>query len=53
MPKVNPADFKKFIGNFEIFCRRKGLDKEEVEGVLYTTGVFDIQVKRMQGSSQI
>jgi ABC-type ATPase with predicted acetyltransferase domain len=49
MPKVIPADFKKFIGNFEIFCRRKGLDKEEVEGVLYTTGVFDIQVKKDAG----
>lgn len=46
IPKVVPADFKKFLGNFEIFCRKKGLDKEETEGILYTTGVFDPLVKK-------
>jgi IS1 family transposase len=40
-PKVTPADFKKFLGNFRIFCRRRKLDEEEVDGYFYTTGVFD------------
>jgi len=40
-PKVVPSDFKKFIGNFGIFCRKRKLDEEEVEGILYTTGLFD------------
>jgi hypothetical protein len=40
-PKVTPADFKKFLGNFGIFCRTRKLDDAEVEGFLYTTGVFE------------
>lgn len=40
-PKVIPSDFKKFIGNFRIFCKKRHLDEEEVEGYFYTTGVFE------------
>lgn len=40
-PKVIPSDFKKFIGNFGIFCKKRKLEEEEVEGYFYTTGVFD------------
>lgn len=40
-PKVISSDFKKFIGNFRIFCKRKRIDEKEVEGYFYTTGVFD------------
>lgn len=40
-PKVIPADFKKFLGNFRIFCKRRRLAEEEVEGYFYTTGIFD------------
>lgn len=59
--KVIPSDFKKFIGNFRIFCRKRHLDEEEVEGYFYTTGVFDptvmsqarqfsnIKLKRIKG----
>jgi IS1 family transposase len=45
-PKVVPADFKKFLGNFRIFCRKRKLDEEEVEGIFYTTGIFDPLVKK-------
>lgn len=45
-PKVVPADFKKFLGNFRIFCAKRKLAEEEVEGVFYTTGVFDPLVKK-------
>ncbi len=60
-PKVIPSDFKKFIGNFRIFCKKRKLDEEEVEGYFYTTGVFDptivsqarqfsnIKLKRIRG----
>ena len=44
-PKVVPSDFKKFLGNFRIFCRKRKLDEEEVDGILYTTGLFDPLVK--------
>ncbi|MGQ9460774.1 MAG: hypothetical protein ACUVRA_06050 [Candidatus Bathyarchaeaceae archaeon] len=44
-PKVVPLDFKKFLGNFGIFCRQRKLDEEEVEGILCTTGIFDPLVK--------
>jgi Holliday junction resolvase-like predicted endonuclease len=44
--KVIPADFKKFLGNFEIFCSEEKLDKNKVEGIRDTTGVFDPEVKR-------
>lgn len=40
-PKVTPADFKKFLGNFRIFCKKRKLDEKEVKGYFYTTGVFD------------
>lgn len=60
-PKVIPSDLKKYIGNFKIFCKRRHLDEEEVEGYFYTTGVFDpivvsqarqfpnIKLKRIRG----
>ena len=44
-PKVVPLDFKKFLGNFRIFCKKRRLDEEEVEGIVYTTGIFDPLVK--------
>lgn len=40
-PKVTPADFKKFLGNFRIFCKKRKLDEKEVKRYFYTTGVFD------------
>lgn len=40
-PKVIPSDFKKFLGNFRIFCKKRRLDEEEVKGFFYTTGIFD------------
>jgi len=43
--KVTPEDFKKFIGNMNLYIHKKGLDKELVEGYLFTTGVFDKDVK--------
>lgn len=60
-PKVVPADFKKFLGNFRIFCRKRRLEEEEVTGYFYTTGVYDptvvtqarqfpnIKLKRLRG----
>ena len=45
-PKVVPVDFKKFLGNFRIFCAKRKVAEEEVEGVFYTTGVFDPIVKK-------
>lgn len=60
-PKVVPADFKKFLGNFRIFCKKRKLEEEEVEGYFYTTGVYDpivvtqarqfsnIKLKRLRG----
>jgi len=44
-PKVIPEDFKKFIGNLNIFMKRKKLDKEDVTGYLITTGIFDANVR--------
>jgi len=43
--KVTPEDFKKFVGNMNLFIRKKGLDKEHVQGYLITTGVFDKDAK--------
>jgi len=43
--KVVPADFKKFVGSMNLYIRKKKLDKEHVKGYLYTTGVFDSDVK--------
>ena len=40
-PKVVSSDFKKFLGNFRIFCKKRKLDEDEVKGFFYTTGVFD------------
>jgi len=42
--KVVPADFKKFLGNFNIFARKRKLDPKEVTGYFYTTGVFDAEI---------
>ena len=39
--KVNPEDLKKFVGNMNLYIRKKGLDKDLVKGYLFTTGVFD------------
>lgn len=43
--KVTPEDFKKFIGNMNLFIKKKDLDKDFVQGYLITTGVFDKDVK--------
>ncbi len=43
--KVIPSDFKKFIGSMNLYIRKKRLDPELVTGYLYTTGVFDSDVK--------
>lgn len=42
---VVPADLKKFVGSMNLYIRKKGLDKEHVKGYLYTTDVFDKNVK--------
>lgn len=44
-PKVIPADFKKFVGSMRLYIRKKGLDPKYVMGYLYTTGIFDKDVK--------
>jgi hypothetical protein len=51
--KVTPEDLKKFIGNMSIFVRRRDLDEEHVQGYLYTTGVFDKDVKNQARVSNI
>ena len=43
--KVTPEDFKKFIGNMNLYINKKGLDKNLVKGYLFTTGVFDKDTK--------
>jgi Holliday junction resolvase-like predicted endonuclease len=43
--KVTPEDFKKFIGNMNLYINKKGLDKDLVKGYLFTTGVFDKDAK--------
>lgn len=43
--KVIPADFKKFVGSMNFYIRKKKLDPELVKGYLYTTGIFDKDVK--------
>jgi Holliday junction resolvase-like predicted endonuclease len=43
--KVTPEDFKKFIGNMNLYLSKKGLDKNLVKGYLFTTGVFDKDTK--------
>jgi hypothetical protein len=43
--KVTPEDFKKFIGNMNLYIQKKGLDKDLVKGYLFTSGVFDKDVK--------
>jgi len=43
--RVTPADFKKFIGNMNLYIKKKKLNKDNVIGYLYTTGVFDADVK--------
>jgi hypothetical protein len=43
--KVIPEDFKKFVGNMNLLMRKKGLDRDQVRGYLYTTGIFDKDVR--------
>ena len=43
--KVTPADFKKFVGSMNLYIKKKGLEGKLVKGYLYTTGVFDKDVK--------
>jgi Holliday junction resolvase-like predicted endonuclease len=43
--KVTPEDFKKFVGNMNLYISKKGLDKDLVKGYLFTTGVFDKDTK--------
>jgi len=43
--KVTPEDFKKFVGNMNLYINKKGLNKDLVKGYLFTTGVFDKDVK--------
>ena len=38
---VAPIDFKKFIGNLNVFRTKNKISDENIEGYLYTTGVFD------------
>jgi HJR/Mrr/RecB family endonuclease len=43
--KVTPEDLKKFVGNMNLYISKKGLNKDLVKGYLFTTGVFDKDVK--------
>jgi Holliday junction resolvase-like predicted endonuclease len=43
--KVTPEDFKKFVGNMNLYISKKGIDKDSVKGYLFTTGVFDKDAK--------
>lgn len=43
--KVIPQDFKKFLGNFNLYKSRQKIDDTDIVGYLYTTGVFDPEVK--------
>jgi len=43
--KVIPADFKKFVGNMRLYIRKNKLDPQLTKGYLYTTGVFDKDVR--------
>jgi Holliday junction resolvase-like predicted endonuclease len=43
--KVNPEDLKKFVGNMNLYINKKGLNKDLVKGYLFTTGVFDKDVR--------
>jgi hypothetical protein len=43
--KVTPEDFKKFIGNMNLYIGKKGIDKDLVKGYLFTTGIFDKDTK--------
>ena len=39
--KVVPSDFKNFIGNFNLFMKKKRIKEEKnITGYLYTTGIF-------------
>ncbi|MCL5877398.1 MAG: restriction endonuclease [Candidatus Bathyarchaeota archaeon] len=43
--KVIPEDFKKFVGNMNLFINKRGLNKDHVQGYLITTGIFDKDTK--------
>lgn len=43
--KVTPEDFKKFVGNMNLYINKKRIDKDFVKGYLFTTGVFDKDTK--------
>jgi Holliday junction resolvase-like predicted endonuclease len=43
--KVTPEDFKKFAGTMNLYIQKKGLDEDFVTGYLFTTGIFDKDVK--------
>ena len=44
--KVIPSDWKKFLGNFNTFKRRKKIEDENITGYLYTTGLFDPGIRK-------
>lgn len=44
--KVIPSDWKKFLGNFNTFKKRKKVEDENIAGYLYTTGLFDSGVRK-------
>jgi len=43
--KVVSADFKKLLGNLIIYIKKNNLNTDCVKGYLYTTGLFDREVR--------
>lgn len=40
------ADFEKFLGKFSSFKQRKNIADDQITGWLYTTGLFELKVRR-------
>ena len=44
--KLKLADFKQFLANFSSFKQRKNIADDQITGWLYTTGLFELKVRR-------
>ena len=44
--EVRSVDFEQFLGNFSSFQQRKKIANDHITGWLYTTGFFELKVRR-------
>ncbi len=48
--KLKLADFEQFLGNFSSFKQRRNIADDQITGWLYTTGLFELKVRREASS---